>query len=452
MDLPVSTDPPRTMWVDMNSSFARTEQQAHPRLRGVPVGVAKYTGPSGPVISPSVEAKRHGIRTAHSVARCRERCPEIRILRSDPEKYREMHRRMLGVFSRWSPVLRAASIDECGISFAGSPWLREMSMEGIAREIKRDIRAACGEWITVSVGIGGNQFLAKVAAGLVKPDGLVTIDHRNLREILGGLRLTDLPGIDKRYAARLALAGITTPLGFLDAPSDFLRKSVFRSVEGWYWHLRLRGYEHQAWGEPARRTFGRSHSILAQTAERAPNVAILTDLCADASRLMRAYDLSCRTVAITLDYADARAGFGYDDGIPLEGGGRARSFYDLSTGARGLHTTGEVAAVASALFDRQPAPRVLHRIGVVLSNLQPDLHLQSDLFETGFARRRRLMAAVDAANDRWGKRAIYLAAAHGAGGRIDDSISFGSTGDVQRLYEEEAMAWPSSLCPARVQT
>lgn len=64
MDLPINPNPPRTMWIDMNSSFARTEQQAHPRLRDVPVGVGKYTNPNGPVISPSVEAKRYGIKTA----------------------------------------------------------------------------------------------------------------------------------------------------------------------------------------------------------------------------------------------------------------------------------------------------------------------------------------------------------------------------------------------------
>src|SRR5690606_17143696 len=110
--LPISRNPARTMWVDMNSSFARSEQQAHPRLRDRPIGVGKYTNPNGPIISPSVEAKRCGIKTAATVRSAKLLCPEIVVIKSDPPKYREMHRRMLKVFNRWSPDVLAKSIDE----------------------------------------------------------------------------------------------------------------------------------------------------------------------------------------------------------------------------------------------------------------------------------------------------------------------------------------------------
>lgn len=406
------------MWIDMNSSFARTEQQAHPRLRGVPVGVGKYTNPNGPVISPSVEAKRYGIKTAHSVRNCRLLCPEIRILKSDPPKYREMHRRMLKIFQRWSPDVVAKSIDECCISFEGSPALRRHSMEEIAREIKREIREACGEWISVSIGIGTNQFLAKTAAGLVKPDGLETIDHRNLRDVLGGLELTDLCGISSRYQARLRLAGVHTPLAFLDASSVFLRKQVFQSVEGWYWYLRLHGYEHQDYDDPERRSYGNSHSIREQTHEAGPNVAILHKLCDMAGKRMRDDGYSCRTVILTLFFPEGDF------------------FRHLRTADHGLYTTQEIARSAVLSFGKQPELRRIHKIGVRLVNLQQGAHDQLDLFETDAGKKRRSMAAVDAINDRYGEQAVYLAPAHGARGRIDDSISFGSTGDVRQIYEE----------------
>lgn len=132
MGLPINGNPPETMWVDMNSSFARAEQQAHPLMRNKPIGVGKYTNPNGPVISLSVEANRFGIKTAHTVRDYKLLCPDIVILKSDPPKYREMHQRMMDVFYEWAPDVLGKSIDEACLCFSNSLVLKRFTMEEIA--------------------------------------------------------------------------------------------------------------------------------------------------------------------------------------------------------------------------------------------------------------------------------------------------------------------------------
>ena len=127
-------------------------------------------------------------------------------------------------------------------------------------QIKQDIKDSLGEYVTVNIGIGPNRFLAKLAAGLNKPDGLDTIDGANLRETYQKLELLDLPGINVRYQARLNIEGIHTPLQFLDAPVLLLRKRVFKSIVGFYWHLRLHGHEVDQ-VDFGRKSFGQQYAL-----------------------------------------------------------------------------------------------------------------------------------------------------------------------------------------------
>src|SRR5690606_4533265 len=122
-------------------------------------------------------------------------------------------------------------------------FINTRPLEDIGYEIKNRLQLEVGCWMKCNVGIAPNRFLAKLAAGLHKPDGLDCIDHRNLRQVYSQLRLTDLPGIAEHYEARLNASGIFTPLQFLDASMDTLRHAVFKSVVGEHWYKRLRGFE-----------------------------------------------------------------------------------------------------------------------------------------------------------------------------------------------------------------
>src|SRR6266487_3448915 len=143
-----------------------------------------------------------------------------------------------------------------------------------------------GEWIACNIGIGTNRFLAKTAAGLHKPDGLDVITHRNLEAVYGQLELTDFCGINVRYEARLKAWGIFTPLEFLRAPLWQLHKQVFRSVVGYYWYLRLRGYEIDT-AVFGRKSYGQSYSLHHFTADSRELRRLLMKLCEKMGRRPR---------------------------------------------------------------------------------------------------------------------------------------------------------------------
>jgi DNA polymerase-4 len=103
MELPLNRNRPTIMHIDLNSCFATVEQQANPLLRGKPLAVAAYDSPNGCIVSPSIEAKRYGIKTGMPVREGRLLCPELIVRTPDPEKYRDVHLKFGRLFREYSP-------------------------------------------------------------------------------------------------------------------------------------------------------------------------------------------------------------------------------------------------------------------------------------------------------------------------------------------------------------
>lgn len=422
MDLPINPNPPTVMHIDMNASFARAEQQARPLLRGKPVGVAAYTGPGGCVVSPSYEAKEAGVKTAATVRDARMLAPGIRILPPDPGLYREVHRRFCRIYRDYSPDVTPKSIDEAVIDFAGTPILKRKTMEEIGAEIKSRVRKEIGPWMSCNVGIGPNRFLAKLAASLHKPDGLDRVDCRNVLDVYAGRELTDLCGINSRYQARLNAAGIFTPLDFFNASQESLTKQVFKSVNGHYWYLRLRGWETDAvvFG---RKSFGHSYALPKRAGTRDEIAPLLMKLCEKTGRRMRGHGKSACGVYVSVIYSD-RTHWGQGKRFPTP-----------------VYATRDLYAKAWLVLNRQPAWKPLTHLAVSVYDLRDESPAQLPLFETGDARTRRLSDAMDAINDKYGEFVITPALMLGMDGTILDRISFGS---VQELVEEAYETRPAA--------
>src|SRR5665213_856389 len=209
MDLPLNFNAPQTMHIDLNSCFAIIEQQANPLIRHKPVAIAAYDTPRGAVIASSYEAKALGIKLMVNVREARMLCRDVIIMTPDPEKYFDAHRRFKKVLLNYTDEVTPKSVDEFVVNFKGSRAVQNgLSLVEVGHSIKRDIKESLGEYVTVNVGIATNRFLAKLAAGLHKPDGLDVITADNMREVYAQLELDDLPGINTRYRARLNMAGI----------------------------------------------------------------------------------------------------------------------------------------------------------------------------------------------------------------------------------------------------
>jgi len=417
MDLPINKNPPTIMHIDMNASFARAEQQARPLLRGKAVGVAAYTSPGGCVVSPSVEAKQRGVKTAVNVREARMLAPDIIIIPPDPNLYREVHKRFCKIYRDYSPDVTPKSIDEAVIDFAGTPILKVKSMEEIGQEIKGRIKAEIGCWMSCNIGIAPNRFLAKLAASLHKPDGLDTITHENVLSIYSQSDLLGLNGINTRYQARLNAAGIYTPMQFYEADCQYLTKQVFKSINGYYWFLRLRGWETDAviFG---RKSFGNSHALQKQACKREELAPLLMKLCEKTGRRLRKHNSVAYGVYVAMLYAD---GTHWAQGKKFSGS---------------LYTTQEIYTKAWLLLNRQPDWKPIRNLAVSVFCLADSLTEQIPLFESEETKKRRLSDALDSINDRYGEFIITPALMLGMEGTILDRISYGNVKElVTDAYE-----------------
>jgi DNA polymerase-4 len=403
--------PSTVMHIDLNSCFATIEQQANPHLRGRPVAVAAYTTPSGCIVAPSVEAKSLGVRVGMRVKDGKRISPELVVLEPDPEKYREVHRDLRGVLSDYTNDFVAKSIDEFVLQLEGYPVLKSKSMREVAEEIKARIKREIGEWLTVSVGIAPNRFLAKTASSLNKPDGLDEINKDNYLSVYGDLELTDLNGIKVQNTARLNNVGIYTVLDFYNSSIEKL-KEAFQSILGYYWHLRLKGWEIDdiAIG---RKSYGNSYALpkpLVSDEELSP---ILSKLVTKMTARLRRAGYRARGVHVSIIY---RNGSFWHKG---------KSF------PKSLFATADVYKKAFRIMTQSPYRKPVRELAVSCFNLLNSDYSQLELFEdTG--KKEDLVNSIDEINERWGDFVITPARMFMANrGAVPDRIAFGGVRELE---------------------
>lgn len=380
-NLEPNREEPQIMHIDLNSAFATIEQQARPSLRGRPVGVTNRISYNCCVIAASYEAKRMGIKVGMGYQEAKTIAPNLVMLESDPPKYTHVYMKLAAIMKSYSPNIKMKSIDEGVIDFHGTRVnINKRSLEDIGMEIKQRMKADVGQWMTINIGIGPNYFLAKQAASLHKPDGLDIISHKNLRQVYGSLKLTDLTGIAKHYEARLNAAGIFTPLEFLDAHSEVLRRQVFHSVIGDDWYQRLRGYEVD--DEATNFTqVGRQFVLDQRTSDEKIILPRFHYLCETVGKKMRFTGVDARGILVWL---------------VLDGG---EYWYARKMHKSSFYTDQEVYARALYLFNQRPRAKVA-TIGITCYKLSPTNRAQASLFEEE-NKKEWLTEAVDEINHRY---------------------------------------------------
>ena len=428
-ELPYNTGDPLVMHIDLNSCFTTIEQQANRLLRGRPVAVSAYDTPRGFVLAASYEAKAKGIKLGVNVAQARQMCPGIIILTPDPSKYREAHTRFKALLNNYTNDVAPKSIDEFVLNFAGSPSLRSgLSMPQIGQKIKEHIYGEIGEAVTVNVGIAPNRFLAKFAAGFDKPNGLRVIDHTNLRQTYEGMKLTDLPGINTRYEARLRMYGITNPLQFLDAPSKLLQKVIFRSIVGRYWYMRLRGWEADG-REFSRKSIGHQYALSKKTDNREELARLLMKLAEKTGRRLRKNNFYATGIHLYLGFEQPP----YQANLPasFENMHRFRSWRQGHKMDSRLYSTQEIYMAAKLLLDRAEIPTNVRIMAMTVFGLHDWDPEQLNLFDKdrNVNASKQLSDALDAINNRYGEFVLTPATMMDMKGTILDRIAFGQVRD-----------------------
>ncbi len=433
----LNTAQPLIMHIDLNSCFATIESQANRLLRDRPVGVAAYDTPRGFVLAANYAAKARGVKLGVNVAEARLLAPGIVIMTPDPAKYRDAHNKFKQLLLEYTNDVHPKSIDEFVLNFTGSLILRDFRfqnldsriiMKMIGEEIKQKIYERLGEAVTVNVGIGPNRFLAKYAAGFNKPDGLTLIDYSNLLDFYKNMDLVDLPGINTRYRRRLFMAGITTPLEFLAADRTLLQKQVFKSIVGYYWYMRLRGYEIDA-VETKRRSIGHQYALPHKTADLTELKRLLLKLCEKVGRRLRKNELYAQGIHLYLGFINNS---GPHVAASFENMHRLRSWKMGMKVEHRLYSTDDIYRAACHLLDKAVLYDKVKIMSITVFNLSPwdpeqlDLFGQDRMLQTG----RRISDAMDVVNNRYGEFIVTPASMMDMQRTILDRIAFGSIRDV----------------------
>jgi len=411
METLVNHEKPLIMHIDLNSCFATIEQQANPLLRGKPLVVAAYGTPNAFVLAPSIEAKRIGIKMGMRVRDAQEIYPKVVVRTPDPPKYRDVHLKFKKIFEDYSPEVIPKSIDEAIIDFRSVANLHS-DLVGIAKEIKQRMKDEIGEWIFCSIGIGTNMFLAKLGASLHKPDGLTVINHTNLMETYKEAELLDLNGINVRYQARLNIHGIHTPLDFFNATQDFLHKEVFRSIVGARWYVKLRGYEADQ-REFSTKSIGHQYALQKATADEKDLSRLIMKLCEKMGRRLRSKGYTARGMHMWFSYRD-------------------HTFWHRGrTMERPLYTTLDLYRHALVVFHQQPTKKPISHMGVSSYHLSDRKEVQLSLFESDFAKARKVSDALDQINDIYGEFTVVPGIMMAMDDIILDRIAFGGMREME---------------------
>jgi DNA polymerase-4 len=409
------------MHIDLNSAFAMTEQQANPLIRHKPVGVTNRLNDYAIAIATSYEAKRLGIGLGMRNGEAKRRAPNFVMIESDAPKYMYVNRRLKEIFGSYSPGFQMKSVDEGIIDFRGMRGiLKGRKIEDIGREIKQRVKDEVGDYMTVNVGIGQNRWLAKVAAGFMKPDGLFEVGPDNLEAMYAMLDLTELPYIKQRNKLRLNEAGIYTSLDFFRAPEVVLKKQVFKSINGHHWYLKLRGYETEV--EFGIRTVGRSYVLEHRTSDPEEIATLLYKASAKIARRLRKNNLAARGLHVWFTYA----------GHPAVGRSwEARKRQRFSWSERKMYKTAARRADqlywrAMDLFRMAPSGGVLASIMITAYAVEPARTEQLALYESEDVRADRIEDAMNAVNDRYGELTLVPASVSASKNPMKDKIPFGT--------------------------
>mgnify|MGYP001060505676 CR=1 FL=1 len=415
MEYQINTDflkfnpkPPIIMHIDLNSCFATIEQQANRHLRGKPIAVAAYNSPGGCILAPSIESKALGRKTGMKVKDGKILCPDLIVLEPDPWKYRNVHLKLRNLLKKYTNDVVPKSIDEFVLNFEGYPSF-EKGMFYTGRQIKQEIKEKIGEWLTVSVGIAPNRFLAKTASGLNKPDGLDEININNFKNIFASLKLPDLCGIASNNTVRLNNVGIYTVLDFYNASLAKL-KSAFASICGYHWYLRLRGWEVDD-VEFERKSFGNSFALPKPLTEMEDLAPILHKLVQKTNKRMRLAGFKCQGVHVSVLYRDGTHWhIGRKTQIPL--------FY-----------WGDIYKKAYKMLIKSPYKKPVHTLAVSCFNLSDKDVVQNNLFDE-VEKKKNLANALDYINEKWGDFVITPAKMLSTQNVVIDRISFGGVKEL----------------------
>jgi DNA polymerase-4 len=292
--------PRKIIHLDMDAFYASVEQRDDPALRGKPVAVGGSPTSRGVVAACSYEARKFGVRSAMPMARAVRACPGLVIVRPDFSKYREASQNVMAILRSVTPLVEPLSLDEAYLDVTENLLHEPLAME-VAKYLKTRIREELS--LTASAGVAPNKFLAKIASGWKKPDGLTVIAPERVESFLQKLPVEALWGVGPVTAKKLRAIGIEKLVDVRAADEEKLRRTVGSLAE---WLKRLSHGD-----DPRQVTPDRPWKSISAEDTYPEDLVDLEEMRAEIERLARRVaasleekNLAARTVTIKVRYAN----------------------------------------------------------------------------------------------------------------------------------------------------
>ncbi|MDT7706899.1 MAG: polymerase [Pseudonocardiales bacterium] len=370
---------------DLDAFYASVEQRDQPRLRGRPVIVG-----AGVVLAASYEAKAMGVRTAMNGRQARQLCPSAIVVPPRMAAYSEASRAVFGVFAQTTPLVEGISIDEAFLEVGGLRRIAGSPLD-IAVRLRREVLDQIG--LPITVGIARTKFLAKVASGVAKPDGLLLVPPDGELAFLHPLPVERLWGVGRVTAGKLHALGIRTVAEVADlgeaALVSFLGRAAGRHLHALAHNQDPRPVTHHA----RRRSIGSQQALGRGLRSPEELDTILAGTLDRLGRRLRAGHRTCRTVMLRLRFDDFTRAT------------RSHSLPEASAHtATLLDAARELLAAALPMITSQG----ITLLGVSLANLEDDSTVQLALpfdAQSGPV----LDVTLDAVHQRFGTRAVTRA-------------------------------------------
>ena len=366
------SDEATILHADLDAFYASVEQRDDPALRGRPVIVGSWV-----VLAASYEAKAFGIRTAMGGAQARRLCPQAVVVEPRMSAYTEASKAVYRVFEQTTPLVEGLSIDEAFLDVRGMERIAG-SPPCMAARLRREVLEQVG--LPITVGVARTKFLAKVASGVAKPDGLLVVPPDGELAFLHPLPVERLWGVGAVTSKKLHDCGINT-VGQVARLAEEALVSLLGRASGRHLHALAHNRDPRAVQVGRRRRSIGAQRALGRTPRSSEVLnAVLVGLVDRLGRRLRAARRVCRTVTLRLRFGDYTRAT------------RSQTLYEATSQTQTiLAATRGLLTAAMPMIER----RGLTLLGVSLGNLEND-----DAVQLALPLDRRHSGAVDAATDK----------------------------------------------------
>ncbi len=290
----------RILHIDMDAFYASVEQRDDPALRGKPVAVGGSPDQRGVVCAASYEARVFGVRSAMSMATAVRLCPTLTIVRPDFSRYKAASSAVFSIFREVTPLVEPLSLDEAYLDVTENAW-GEVLGTTVARRLKARIRGTTG--LTASAGVAPNKFLAKIASGWKKPDGLTIISPERVEPFLQQLPVDALWGVGPVTARKLRAHGIERLVDVRRVESSRLQE-VVGSLAEWLQQLALGIDNRPVVPNRETKSSGSESTYVEDLVDIGRVQEEIMQMAGDAADWLARRDTLARTVVIKVRYSD----------------------------------------------------------------------------------------------------------------------------------------------------